>query len=449
MISDVIYTDKNAPSATNRYIYYPDHLVRLPHPLVDSVVGIVTSLLTEPIFKGFLPGLLGEAFREQRPDDLEDESVASFFSRRLHPAVAQNIVSAVLHGIYAGDVNQLSIRAIFPLLWHLEKEGGSVIGGLASRSPNKMLPVSRRDMDLVVELGSKLDPGLKAALAKASIFSFRNGIQQLADTLAESIQNNKRITMSLSTAVSHVALEDGSKQIKVCFNSSLLSFDTNHPAQVSSESESKSYDLVVSSLFSKKLSELCTSNSKTLLPDLAKTQAVTVMVVNLFYTNPKLLPVEGFGYLIPQSIPFQQNPERALGVIFDSDSIQGQDMATGTKLTVMLGGHWWDGWSNYPSEEEGIAAAKSILARHLNIKDEPVATHAKLQKDCIPQYKVGHNARLSASHKQILSEFKGRMRVVGNSYGGVGVNDCIRAAYDVAQDLGDKKTGLEHLFQPT
>jgi hypothetical protein len=31
-------------------------------------------------------------------------------------------VSALLHGIYAGDLYRLSARTIFPLLWHLEGE---------------------------------------------------------------------------------------------------------------------------------------------------------------------------------------------------------------------------------------------------------------------------------------------------------------------------------------
>ena len=38
------------------------------------------------------------------------------------------------------------------------------------------------------------------------------------------------------------------------------------------------------------------------------------MTVNLYYTKPYLNPVQGFGYLIPQGVPFEENPERALGV---------------------------------------------------------------------------------------------------------------------------------------
>ena len=76
---------------------------------------------------------------------------------------------------------------------------------------------------------------------------------------------------------------------------------------------------------------------------LARTPAVIVMVVDLYYTNPNLLSVHGFGYLIPCSVPFKQTPNRALGVVFDSDATIGQDAIPGTKLTVMLGSHWWDG----------------------------------------------------------------------------------------------------------
>ena len=63
--------------------------------------------------------------------------------------------------------------------------------------------------------------------------------------------------------------------------------------------------------------------------------------------------LQGFGYLIPQSVPFELNPERALGVIFDSDispdlhsTVPAEKL--GTRLTVMMGGHWWDEWSELP-----------------------------------------------------------------------------------------------------
>jgi protoporphyrinogen/coproporphyrinogen III oxidase len=171
------------------------------------------------------------------------------------------------------------------------------------------------------------------------------------------------------------------------------------------------------------------------------------MVVNLYYSNPALLPVHGFGYLIPRSVPWNQNPERALGVVFDSDANVGQDTVPGTKVTVMLGGHWWDGWDSYPDEAEGAAMAKAILKRHLKIEEEPVVINVALQRECIPQYTVGHEARMKKAHSELMKGFKGKMAVAGNSYTGVGLNDCVRAAKDladmVAHNRKDGVTGLE------
>ncbi|KAL1625019.1 oxygen-dependent protoporphyrinogen oxidase [Diplodia seriata] len=150
------------------------------------------------------------------------------------------------------------------------------------------------------------------------------------------------------------------------------------------------------------------------------------------------------------------NPERALGVIFDSDAVAGQDTADGTKVTVMLGGHWWDGWAEEDlcSPEEGVEMARTVLARHLGIVAEPTATNVRLHRDAIPQYKVGHEQRMKDAHYALKRAFGGRVRAVGNSYTGVGVNDCLRAARDVARQLGDEgimddKTGLEHFVEPT
>jgi oxygen-dependent protoporphyrinogen oxidase len=176
------------------------------------------------------------------------------------------------------------------------------------------------------------------------------------------------------------------------------------------------------------------------------------MVVNLYYTTSNALPVHGFGYLIPRSIPFEQNPEYALGVVFDSDASIGQDTAPGTKVTVMLGGHWWDGFDSYPDEEEAAAMAKSVLRRHLNIQEEPAYVHAGLQKECIPQYTVGHTARMVLAHSELKTSFNGQLAVAGNSYTGVGLNDCVRSARDVVKSIKNNPgfagiTGLESFLE--
>ncbi len=173
------------------------------------------------------------------------------------------------------------------------------------------------------------------------------------------------------------------------------------------------------------------------------------MVVNLFYTNPDLLPKHGFGYLIPRSIPFEQNPECALGVVFDSDALKGQDPVPGTKVTVMIGGHWWDDFDAYPDEDEGAAMATAVLARHLNITAKPDAIHVAVKRECIPQYTVGHEDRMSQAKDALMEQYKGRLSALGSSFTGVGLNDCVMtAARNLSHELlrlgkARRWTGLE------
>ena len=178
----------------------------------------------------------------------------------------------------------------------------------------------------------------------------------------------------------------------------------------------------------------------------SKSDAVTVMVVNLFYSNSSLLCVRGFGYLIPRAA---HNPEKALGVIFDSESTHGQDSIPGTKLTVMLGGHWWRDRSSFPNKEEGVRMAKAVLKKHLRVIEAPRAVNAMLQRECIPQYTKRHCQRMQRTHSMLAKYFRGGLRVAGSPYRGVSVNDCIRSAYETVRDLvsGDGLTGLEHYLE--
>ena len=172
---------------------------------------------------------------------------------------------------------------------------------------------------------------------------------------------------------------------------------------------------------------------------------VDVMTVNLFYSNPTLLPVRGFGYLIPRSVPLHQNPVLGLGVLFDSETTHGQDTVPGTKLTVMLGGHWWSKWKGQPPPEtEGVSIAKRMLQNHIGIEARPAATLVSLHRGCIPQFSLHHCERAIACHRNLSEYYRGSLRVAGG-YSGVGVNDCIRSAYETVQGLvsGKGLTGLE------
>ncbi|KAF1963821.1 Protoporphyrinogen oxidase [Byssothecium circinans] len=425
LTDNVLYAKKNSPGAKNRYVYYPDRLNRMPGGEAPSFTQVL-ELWQSGILAG-LPRALLEPWQPQRSSRKMDESIGSFISRRSDKRIVQNLVSAVFHGIYAGDVWQLSAKTLLSQAWELEGRYGSIWKGLyqvntENAASQQLILFHPQDLEVVAAIREDIDLDDKffEQLHQCAVFSFRNGLQELVNGLQRNLEENENVEIKFETPVGPPKMVESGQQVDIV------------PQE--DPSSSRTYDLVISSLRTPNI-----------------TDSVTVMTVNLFYPKPNLTPVKGFGYLIPQSIPFEQNPERALGVIFDSDAITGQDTASGTKLTVMLGGHWWNSWEHYPTNEEGLELAQSVIRRHLGITDEPVAHHVGLWKDCIPQYTVGYEYRLKEYAEHVRDEFRGRLRVVGNQYHGVGVNDCIKAAWMVARGLrGDgwrgRGTGLERVL---
>ncbi len=63
-----------------------------------------------------------------------DESVATFFHRRLGSEVARHIVDPFVTGVYSGNPGELSMRSLFPSLWELEQRHGSLVWGMLARA---------------------------------------------------------------------------------------------------------------------------------------------------------------------------------------------------------------------------------------------------------------------------------------------------------------------------
>jgi hypothetical protein len=76
--------------------------------------------------------------------------------------------------------------------------------------------------------------------------------------------------------------------------------------------------------------------------------------------------------------------------------------------------------------------ARETLARHLGITEEPVLTNVSLQKDCIPQYTVGHEERMGDVFHKLAEMFTCRLSVAGSSYTSVAVPDLMLAGRDIA-----------------
>lgn len=107
----------------DRYFYYPDHLVRLPKipgasdpiGMIQGLAGLAVDLYREPLYKGALSFLWnlwrGKTTDGKRPG-LEDVSIGEEVLRRGgRREPVDNMLSAMCHGIYGGDVWKLSAES--------------------------------------------------------------------------------------------------------------------------------------------------------------------------------------------------------------------------------------------------------------------------------------------------------------------------------------------------
>jgi oxygen-dependent protoporphyrinogen oxidase len=450
---DTIFTMKTAPAATNRFIYYPDHIVRVPAPdpaksFIANMSALVYALTSEPAFKGILSRVLLEPSVHARDSSVTDESVGDFFVRRIGRRLVDQVMSAVVHGIYAGDIYQLSMKSLFPSIWRLEEEHGSILAGLVhNMAEGAKVPANEIDFINAMKQPYPFSSDFRKNFRRSNVFTFRHGLQQLVDKLEESLKKQSNVIFQLNQEITDIKNTEHNVELvsKHLTTKSLSNHKHTH---------------VISTLSPDTTSKVASSMNRDFLT-LPVCPTPTVMTVNLYYRTPDLNP-PGFGYLIPLGIPIDQNPERALGITFDTaysastpedKDFRGpmQDTVSnrGTKVTVMLGGHYWDGWTSHPTNEEGLKMAESVIGRHLGVTEKPAAHSVNLNYNCIPQYTVGFEDRVKRFHDELQSRYSGRLRVAGNWVRGVGVNDCIRSAWEVARELDTSNlTGLEWIVKP-
>ncbi|KAI1461754.1 Protoporphyrinogen oxidase [Annulohypoxylon moriforme] len=405
----------------DRYLYYPDHLVKMPSPgfNLNNILALIQSYLSEPIWDGtassYLRLLLNRSPEYNDGSALDqDESIGDFFDRLFRDdRITKNILSAMIHGIYGGDVYKLSAKhSVFDRLWRETKTPIPKHGWIYTDYKDYIL-----FRDMLNSPNGRYIPVVTDDINTNNIDSiaFDDGLVTLVDGLVEDLREQKNVTIKTGHPVTSLAYKNGKVWLKT------------------KDELPKQYDRVVSTIFSKHLAKIVQPAGA--LSSLEDTHAVTIMVVNLWFPNPHILYYNhGFGYLIPSSTP--NNEECLLGVLFDSDLQLQPDSIPGTKVTAMLGGHYWDGWATLPTKEMAEEMAKAAVRRHLNLDPtEPVFASAKLCRDCLPQHLLGHRQRMAEAHHDLMSTFKGLLSVAGPSYSGTGVIPAMRSAFDIAMTV--------------
>ena len=98
-------------------------------------------------------GLLNDLFT--KPSKKSDESIADFFRRHFSQGFVENLIDPMVKGIYAGDVEKLSVKNCFPTLWKMDQRRGRLL-----QKPPK---------------------------SGVALYSFQNGLEELPKALAKRV----------------------------------------------------------------------------------------------------------------------------------------------------------------------------------------------------------------------------------------------------------------------
>ncbi|KAI8346169.1 protoporphyrinogen oxidase [Blakeslea trispora] len=416
--NDILTVPTTHPSAQNRYIYFNGEINQLPSSLSSALFN-KPPVLKSVLLAGLLESFRSSRFQQGQPKDgqEEDESIYSFMERRFNQHAALHLMGAMTHGIYAGDVKQLSLQSTFRMLHEAEKNYNGVIRGLIKGINTETM----RERGMAVR-AREHRPEWFGQLEKMSVIGFRDGLESLPERLLAWLKQCPNVDILTNEPVESIHAHGKEAKIKT-------------------QSKELFVDHVISTLPSSVLDKLTSSKP---LPHLNHNPSVDVAVVNLAYPSHVKLAYDGFGFLTPhRDTPYPTPLPGTLGVIFDSNALADQERSyqpETTKLTAMIGGSdWEDAFGKTPIDQLDPEIAHdyacNIMRTFLNIDAEPTHAMVHLQKQCIPQYLVGHESRMRELHHTLSQQYGQLLSVTGASYLGVSVPDCIKYSRMLVEEL--------------
>ncbi len=367
LINDLGLTDKIIKPSLPRfksYIARNSKLIAIPRSPIEFISSDILSfsaklrLLREPFIK---KGGVGT-----------DESVASFFRRRVGNEIVETLVKPMISGIFAGDPEQLSMKSTFTKFWNLEQQHGSLFRGMfANRKKNQ----------------SKLP----------RMFSFTNGlgtlIQALENHLQDSLLKQSHVRSILQTTNGWLTTTEDGRTFE---SASVI---CTVPCSV------------VSKLFSA-IAEI---------KQLENIYYPPVTVVHLgFDQNAIKQPLDGFGFLVPP-----KEKSDILGCIFTSSLFPERAPNGEALLTVMMGGTTNPTISELP-QQEIVGKAVLAVSTYLQITDNPKFSRSFTWHSAIPQYHIGHQEIISQI-ESIEVDHPG-LHLIGNYRSGISIGSSITQA---------------------
>jgi len=376
--SELQFADSRAP----RYIVRDKRLRKLP----TSPPALVAST-----FLGIRSrwNLLSEPLKQTKPPS-EDESVASFVRRKFGSEILDYVVAPFVSGVYAGDPEQLSLRAAFPDLDQWERDFGSVVRGAI-----KSRPAGRNKS------------------AKPSLFSFRGGVAVLPRAMAESLGENLH-TRNAATSVHRTNRSGGSAfEVELTRNGAI---------------QRNSAAAIVMATPAYTASELLRAISPSLSKALSSIAYAPVAVVAAAYKREQVSdPLYGFGFLVPR-----KEKIRTLGTVWNSSLFPDRGPQGTVVMTSFIGG---------ATDLDVVGHAETEIAQIVNrdnaallgIAGFPIATKVWKCSRALPQYNLRHGHVIEAIREG--ERASSGIFLAGNYLEGPSMGKCIENGFRTAESV--------------
>jgi oxygen-dependent protoporphyrinogen oxidase len=374
------------------YIARAGSLIPLPDAMRMMVPTDLDAVRSSPLFTETAKGAyeaeplraseLREAALLHRGPDA-DESVADFVSRHFGDEVVHTVAGPLLAGVFGGDIEKLSARALLGPFVALEAQYGSLIAGLQQSRRSSAAPV---------------------------FTTLATGLGTLIDRLLQTLPPTS-IRLSSPVLALHpfstgweIETQDGRQQFdRVLIATSL---DTTHRLLAS-------------------LSLPQAQRAAELLP----TDAASGLIVALGYSagvQPVPIIPPGFGFLVANS----SGEHGLLACTVLHQKFPRRAPPNAILLRAFFASSAADTLSEH-SDEQIATIAREQLTQFLG----PFPEHADITivrrwPRSLPQYEVGHLARI-AQFENCIESLPG-IAVAGNALRGVGLPDLIRDATHAA-----------------
>jgi oxygen-dependent protoporphyrinogen oxidase len=323
-----------------------------------------------------------------------DETLADFGRRRLGKEALDKLIAPMVSGIFAGDPETMSLVSCFPRIAELEREYGGLIRAMIMLAKKK-----KQDQAAGKVVSSAAGPG-------GVLTSFREGIQYLSDALASSLGGIVRPGVAVTSVV-----KGGSVPYRVT-----CSDGSEYEADIA---------IMASPAFA--AADMLAALDGGIAGVLQQIRYASMTVICFGYSRGQIeRSLDGFGYLIPK-----KEGCNTLGTLWDSSMFENRAPEGKVLLRSMMGGACFPEYVTL-SDDEVVARVRQDLKMTMGIVAEPEFVRIFRHPQAIPQYTVGHGARLQKLEESLKAH--PGLILTGNSYRGIGLNDCVAAAERAADE---------------